>query len=128
MHARWFGAMALVVGLTALMSGCGGSTTSSQPRVPTSSSPPSPLAIIGVTGTAPAVGSSRSFAAAASYFDGSVYLVTAQATWTSSDTAIATVSSAGLVTGLAVGSTTITATYKGVSGTKVITVNLVAEF
>jgi flavin reductase (DIM6/NTAB) family NADH-FMN oxidoreductase RutF len=74
------------------------------------------------------VGSSRSFAAAASYFDGSVYLVTTQATWTSSDPAIATVSSAGVVTGLAVGSTTITATYKGVSGTKVITVNLVAEF
>jgi uncharacterized protein YjdB len=74
------------------------------------------------------VGTSRNFAAAASYFDGSVYLVTAQAAWTSSNTTVATVSSAGIVTGLAVGSTTITATYQGVSGTKVITVNLVAEF
>jgi hypothetical protein len=47
--------------------------------------------------------------------------VTSQATWQSSNTAIATVSAAGLVTCLALGEATITATFQGVSGTAVMT-------
>jgi len=43
-------------------------------------------------------------------------------TWTSGNTAIATVSSTGVVTGVAVGSTTITATVFGVSGNVTVTV------
>lgn len=48
--------------------------------------------------------------------------VTTSATYASSDTGVATVSSAGLVTGAAAGTATITATYQGVSGRSVITV------
>src|SRR5206468_3890596 len=44
-------------------------------------------------------------------------------TWTSSDPTVAPVSGSGLVTGVAVGSVTITATSEGKSGTAAITVN-----
>ena len=44
-------------------------------------------------------------------------------TWVSSNTAVATVSASGLVTGVAPGSATITATSEGKSGTATITVN-----
>src|SRR5439155_785581 len=46
-------------------------------------------------------------------------------TWASSNPAVATVNSAGLVTGVAAGSATITATSEGKSGTAVITVTIV---
>jgi len=46
-------------------------------------------------------------------------------TWVSSATAIATVSVSGLVTGVAAGSTTITATSEGQSGTAAVTVSVV---
>src|SRR5207249_4521529 len=46
-------------------------------------------------------------------------------TWASSATGVATVSALGLVTSVAVGSTTITATSEGVNGTAVVTVTLV---
>lgn len=54
--------------------------------------------------------------------DGGTISLTAAATWSSSDEDVATVSSAGLVTGVASGTCTITATYNGISGTAVITV------
>jgi uncharacterized protein YjdB len=44
-------------------------------------------------------------------------------TWTSSDNAVATVSTIGMVTGVATGSATITATTEGVSGTATVTVS-----
>lgn len=47
---------------------------------------------------------------------------TADAAWSSSDTAKATVSAAGLVTAVAAGTATITGTYRGKSGTSAITV------
>src|SRR3989441_418547 len=43
--------------------------------------------------------------------------------WTSSNSAVATVSASGLVTGVAIGSTTITATSEGQSGTSSVTVS-----
>src|SRR6266851_2879166 len=43
-------------------------------------------------------------------------------TWASSNTAVATVSASGLVTGVAAGSVTITATSEGINGTSAITV------
>ena len=45
--------------------------------------------------------------------------------WSSSDNSVATVSSAGVVTGIGVGSATITATSEGQTGTATITVSLV---
>jgi fibro-slime domain-containing protein len=49
--------------------------------------------------------------------------VTSSATWVSSDTAIATVSSGGLITAVAPGSVTFTATYQGNSATHALTVS-----
>jgi uncharacterized protein YjdB len=57
------------------------------------------------------------------YFqDGASQHITAGASWATSDAAKATVSSAGLVTGVAAGSATITASYAGVTATCVVTV------
>lgn len=54
--------------------------------------------------------------------DGSTQDVTASATWTSSDETVATVSTGGLVTGVAEGTATITATAQGQSDTCAVTV------
>ncbi len=48
--------------------------------------------------------------------------VTSSATWTSSNTTVATVSSTGLMTGLSAGSSTITATYSSDSGSLTVTI------
>src|SRR2546425_5339206 len=52
------------------------------------------------------------------------FLAGRSVTWASSNTAVATVNTTGLVTGVAAGQATITATSEGRSGTAVITVSL----
>lgn len=69
-----------------------------------------------VSGTAPAIGSGNQFTAIARFADGSVQDVTSQATWTSSNTDVATVSEGGLVTGVAAGVVTISAKYQNLTG------------
>ena len=83
---------------------------------------PAMLASVQVTPTAPsiAVGSTQQFSAAGIYTDGTTQDLTASATWTSTQTGVATISntagSNGLATPLAPGTTTITATFNGVTG------------
>jgi hypothetical protein len=83
---------------------------------------------IAVTPATPTIasGTAIQLTAVATYSDGSTQSVTAQATWTSSDAAVATVSNAsgsqGLTTGIAAGTSTITATLGGVSATASLTV------
>lgn len=60
--------------------------------------------------------------ATVTYADGSTADVTADAEWSSSDDTVATVSETGLVTAVAEGSATITATFMGLSDTSDITV------
>jgi hypothetical protein len=62
-----------------------------------------------------AVGSTRQFTATGTYSDSSTANITSTVTWASSNTAIATISPAGLATGVAAGSTNITAALSGVS-------------
>lgn len=87
-----------------------------------------PLASVQVTPTNPSipVGATRQFTATAVFTDNTTRDVTAQATWSSSDSAIAVVlgsaGNAGRASAVAEGKTTITATYKGVSGTTVLAV------
>ena len=79
-----------------------------------------------------APGSTRQFAAAAIYSDGTSRDVTAQSTWSSSSAAVAGVTTGGggpggggnrgLATAIAAGATTVTATFSGLSGTATITV------
>jgi trimeric autotransporter adhesin len=62
-----------------------------------------------------AVGSKQQFTATGTYANGSIGDVTPQVTWVSSDTTVATISSAGLATGVAPGTTHITAAMSGVT-------------
>ena len=61
------------------------------------------------------VGSTQQFTATAISTDGSTTDVTSQATWASSDQSVATISSAGVITGIGPGQTDITAFYEGVT-------------
>ena len=87
-----------------------------------------PLASVQVTPTNPniPVGATRQFTATALFTDNSIRDITASATWSSSDATVAVVASSGPTSGRASavgeGKATITATYKGVSGTTVLSV------
>jgi len=92
---------------------------------------PALLQSIVITPVNPSIpdGNSQQFTATGTYSDGSVQNVTTTATWTSSDTTVATVGNAGsvgLATSLAVGSTTISAAVGSVAGTTTLTVTSVA--
>lgn len=94
-----------------MMAGACGSTTS-----------PSTVSSVTVTGTAPAVGATSQFSAMAVLSDGSTQDVTNVATWSSSNPTDAIVSSTGVVTGVAAGAATVQATYQNVTGSEQITV------
>ncbi|HKD04000.1 MAG TPA: Ig-like domain-containing protein [Terriglobales bacterium] len=66
--------------------------------------------------------STLQFTATGNYSDGSTQNLTSQVTWSSSNTAAATISSAGLATSVAVGMTTITATSGSSSGSTLLTI------
>jgi hypothetical protein len=80
------------------------------------------------------LGITQSFVATAVYDDGSTSTVTGSATWTSSDTTVASVTNgsaggggggtttAGVATPIKAGTSTITATFGGYSGTSLLTV------
>jgi len=80
--------------------------------------PTNPTAVLGIN---------QAFVATAIYDDSSTGTVTGSATWTSPDTTVASIGtsggSAGVAAPIKAGSTTITATYQGVSGTTLLTVN-----
>jgi hypothetical protein len=72
-----------------------------------------------------AAGLTRQFTAMGTYSDGSMQTLTASATWTSSNTSVATIASGGLATGVAAGGpATITAAQNGISGTAQLTVTV----
>ena len=82
------------------------------------------LTSIAVTPANPAIlaGASQQFTATGTYSDGTIQNLSSQVTWTSSATAVATINSSGLATGVSAGTTTITAALAGVSGHTVLTV------
>jgi plastocyanin len=90
--------------------------------------PPSPLTMVMVTPAnfSLAAGSSEQFMAMAMYADNTVEDISANATWSSSNPVVAAVSNApgsqGLVTGLAPGGATITASLDGMSGSTPISI------
>ena len=91
-----------------------------------SSSAPTPTASVTsvtVTGSPPLIGLTEQFTATAALSNGTTQNVTSQATWQSSNTAIATVNNAGVVTGVASGDVDISATYQAVAGRTRVTVN-----
>jgi uncharacterized protein YjdB len=84
---------------------------------------PAPVATVTVSPSAPNVSIGASTQLTATLKDASGNVLTGRTiTWSSSATSIATVSSTGLVTGVAAGQATVTATSEGQSGTSTITV------
>lgn len=84
------------------------------------------LSSITVTPATPsvAVGSTQQMTATGSYSGGNTYNITSSVTWSSSDNAIATISDSGLVTGVAGGQVSITATSGSISGATTVTVTI----
>jgi uncharacterized protein YjdB len=104
-------AVSFVLALALIAVACGGTSTS-----------PTTVSSIAVTGTAPVVGATTQFTAIATMSNGTTQDVTSLSTWQSSNTSSATVSSSGVVTGVAEGTATVQATYLNVSGTDAITI------
>jgi trimeric autotransporter adhesin len=108
----------MLVGLLSLLSACGGDSTPSTPTLTAIS--------VGPPTASAAAGLAQSFKATGSYSDGSKQDLSSQVTWSSSNPAVATIStvtaSAGLTTLLQPGTTTITATMNGMSGSASLTV------
>ncbi len=67
-------------------------------------------------------GSTQQFSATATYSDGTTGDVTSSVSWTSSNTAVASITSGGFVTAVSTGTTTITATSGSIAGTTQLTV------
>jgi len=67
-------------------------------------------------------GTTRALTATATLSDGTTEAVTDQAEWTSTDESVATVNSSGVVTAIAVGTSTISASVAGVTGSTKVTV------
>ena len=110
--------------LSTIVCACG-SSDSTTPTTPTTPSTPSPsVTSVAVTGQAPNVGLTSQFTSTATLSNGTTQNVTSQATWQSSNAAIATVSNAGVVTAVAPGEVDITATYQSVAGRARITIAL----
>ena len=87
--------------------------------------PPATLQSIALTPANPTnvVGASQQFTATGTYSDSSTQNLTSQVTWVSSNTAAATISSGGLATAVAPGTTTISAALAGVTGSTLLTVH-----
>jgi hypothetical protein len=101
--------------------GGGGPTVPTGPTNPTG---PVTITSLAVTGTSPlSVGQSAPWHAVATFSDGSSQDVTGAATWASAGPGTAGVNAAGVVTGVAPGTTTITAVFNGKLGSAPVTVN-----
>jgi uncharacterized protein YjdB len=87
--------------------------------------PPVSLNSLSVTPSNPSVliNGTQQLTAMGNYSDNSVKDLTSQVSWTSSSDSIATIDSGGLATGVDTGTTTITATIDGVTGTSNLTLN-----
>jgi len=108
----------LLSGISLLVVGCGSSSSSGgvqQAAV---------LAAIQITpgGKAIAKGTTLQLSASGISSDGSSRDLTSLATWSTSNSALATVSSTGLVTGVTPGEVTISASFQGVTGSTLVTV------
>jgi uncharacterized protein YjdB len=113
---RW---IAGAVALTVATGACGGNTATAPSTTATVSS-------FAVTGSPPSIGAASQFTATAKMSDSTTQDVTSQATWASTDTTIAAVSSGGLVEGLSAGQVKITATYQDVTSSYTFSLGLSA--
>jgi hypothetical protein len=110
----------LLAGALAL-TGCGGGGGAGTTLTVTSAT----LVSITVSGTVPSIatGQTESFTATGVYTDQSTQNLTTQVSWSSSSNTIATVNTSGVATAVAPGTTTLTATLSGVSGSTPLSVS-----
>lgn len=115
MRESWWRSLVLFLPVAGLsLSACNNST-------PTSATSPAITSIV-VTGTVPAIGSTSQYTCTVTFSDGKTQDVTSTATWVSYDPAVATVSSSGVVTAVATGTSVVEATYQGSAGAVNLTV------
>jgi hypothetical protein len=112
-------ATALATGTSGISASLGGVAASTVLTV----TPPA-LVSVAVTPVNPTVarGATQQFTATADFSDATTQDVTGQAVWTSSAPAVATVSATGLAATVAQGTSTVSATFDGLSGSSVLTV------
>jgi uncharacterized protein YjdB len=112
-------ATAVAPGATTITASMGGI-----PGTATATVTPATVQSIAVTADSPtiAVGTSQQYTAVGTLSDSTTQDLTGSVTWNSSSPAAATIDANGTATGIAAGSTTITASFGGVSGTKNLTV------
>ena len=93
------------------------------------SSAPKQLTAIAVTPSDPSftVGGTEQFTATATYSDNSTANVTSTATWTVANTGVAAITSGGLATGETAGSTQVTASLSGITGSDPFNVTTAAS-
>lgn len=85
--------------------------------------PSATITSLTITGTPPVVGATAQYSASVVLAStGEVQNVTSLATWAVANTSTATVSKAGVVTGVAAGSTTLTVTYSGTTVSQQLTI------
>ena len=86
---------------------------------------PATLTSIAVTPANPSIapGTTEQFTATGTYSDNTTEDLTSQVTWASANTSVATINSTGLASGVAMGSSSITATLGTVTGTTTLTVS-----
>jgi uncharacterized protein YjdB len=120
MHKGALAVLGLVAFVLALV-GCGQTSSTKTPTSPTSTPT---LKSITLTSTTQSllVNGTVQFTATGSYSDGSNKNLTSLATWSSSSANVASIVS-GLATGIASGTTTISASTGGVTGSKILTVS-----
>ena len=89
-----------------------------QPTLPSAT-----ITSLTISGTPPAIGATAQYSASVVLAStGDVQNVTNLATWQVADTATATISKTGLVTGVKAGSTKVTATYSGTTVSQQLTI------
>jgi uncharacterized protein YjdB len=112
-------ATAISAGTTTITAGFGGIWGSTPLTVSSAT-----LSSISITPANPGISpqGTQQFAATGTFADGTTQDITSQVTWISSNTSVATVSSSGLVTAVAVGTSTITASAGSISGSTPLTV------
>ena len=104
--------LVFVVALIATSAAC------TQPTLPSAT-----ITSLTISGTPPAVGATSQYSASVELASASdVQNVTSLVTWQVANTATATISKTGLVTGVAAGSTTVTATYNGTTASQQLTI------
>ena len=112
-------ATAVAAGSTTIQASMGGTSGSTGLTVTAPA-----LVSIAVTpaNSSAAIGATQQFTATGTYSDTSTQNLTSLATWASTNTAATTITSGGLATGVAIGSTTIQATSGSISGSTNLTV------